>query len=110
MPNRSASTSNAAVAVSGHTCHLVYSVQRVPRSSARLPAKLGEEKIERSRLWPKRDVTAWTTARLTSHIVGTCVGGDLRTLGKMPDRAPLWALTTCATPLTAAYLRLSRLS
>src|SRR5713226_571515 len=28
----------------------------------------------------------------------------------MPDWAPLWVLTTCATPLIAAYLRLSRLS
>ncbi len=34
----------------------------------------------------------------------------LRTLGTMPDRTPLWALTTCATSLTATYPRLSRLS
>jgi len=61
-------------------------------------------------MWSKRDATAWTTARLTRHIVGTCVRGDLRAPGKMPARSPLRALTTCATLLTVACLRLSRLS
>jgi hypothetical protein len=61
-------------------------------------------------MWSKRDATAWTMARLTRHIVGTCVRGELGTLEKMPDRSPLRALTTCATLLTAAYLSLSRLS
>ncbi len=70
----------------------------------------GEKKIERRRLWPKRDTTAWTTVRRTRHIIGTCVRGNLWTVEKMPDRAPLGVSTICATPLIAAYLRLSRLS
>jgi len=110
MANRSASTSTAAIPVK--RSQLVYSVLRVPRSSARLPAKLGEKTIDRRRSWSKRDATAWTTPRLTWHIVGTCVGGDLRILGKVPDRARplLRALTTCVTPLIAVYHRLSRRS
>ena len=70
----------------------------------------GEKKIERRRLWPKRDTTAWTTVRRTRHIIGTCVRGNLWTVEKMSDRAPLGVSTICATPLIAAYLRLSRLS
>jgi len=70
----------------------------------------GEEKRERSRLWPTKDATAWTTAGLTWHIVGTCVRSDLRSLRCLSYGAPLRELTTCATLLTAVYPRLRRLS
>ena len=61
-------------------------------------------------MWPTRYATAWTTTGLTKHIVGTCVRSDLRSLKGVPDGVPLRELTTYATPLTAAYLGLNRLS
>jgi hypothetical protein len=61
-------------------------------------------------LWSKRDATAWTTVGLTWHIVGTCVRSDLRSRRCFSYGAPLRALTTCATLLTAVCLKLSRRS
>jgi len=74
-------TSSAAVAVKRpHMSGSVLGAARRRAPLLGLQAKLGEEKRERRRLWPKRDATAWTTSGLTKHIVGTCVRSDLRSL------------------------------